>query len=211
MSAPASSGLRPAVFLDKDGTLVHDVPYNVDPTHVRLTPGARAGVRALRRAGYALVVATNQSGVARGLFAPEALGAVRDRIEALIGLTLDGFCFCPHHPAGRVPAYTAVCGCRKPLPGLLLRAASDLGLDLARSWMVGDILHDVEAGTRAGCRTVLLLGGSETEWITGPLRTPTRVAPDLAAAAEAILRADLQAAAPPERKAPDGSSPAARA
>lgn len=214
MSAPAT--LRPAVFLDKDGTLIDDLPYNVDPARIRLTGGAREGVRALRRAGYALVVATNQSGVARGFFAPDALAGVRARIEGLLGLPLDDFRFCPHLPGGRVPAYARACACRKPLPGLLTCAAADLGLDLARSWMVGDILHDVEAGTRAGCRTVLLLGGSETEWQLGPLRVPTLLAPDLAAAADAILaadRANSRLHAPPDRgeRTPDGSPPPARA
>lgn len=193
MTLTGTSALRPAVFLDKDGTLIDDVPYNVDPARICLTPGARDGVRALQRAGYALVVASNQSGVARGLFTVADLAGVRARIEALLGLRFDAFRFCPHLPTGRVPAFSRVCECRKPRPGLLLRAARDLGLDLARSWMVGDILHDVEAGTRAGCRSALLLNGSETEWQLGPHRTPTLLAPDLGAAVEAILAADRDA------------------
>lgn len=181
--------LRPAVFLDKDGTLIHDVPYNVDPAHVQLTVGAREGVRMLRAAGYALVVASNQSGVARGLFTPDDLVPVQHRIEHLLELTLDGFYCCPHLPDGRVDAYSIVCPCRKPRPGLLTRAARELGLDLGRSWMVGDILSDVEAGARAGCRTALLSYGSGAESFDGPLRTPTLVATDLHDAARRITLA----------------------
>lgn len=189
LSFRTSPGPRPAVFLDKDGTLVDDVPYNVDPARVHLTAGARAGARMLRAAGYALVVVTNQSGVARGLFPVEALGPVRARLEELLGLPLDGFYVCPHHPDGSVPAFATDCICRKPLPGMLTRAARDLRLDLARSWMVGDILHDVEAGDRAGCRTALLLSGGETAWRPGPHREPTLVATDLEGAARRILHA----------------------
>jgi D-glycero-D-manno-heptose 1,7-bisphosphate phosphatase len=182
---------RPAVFLDKDGTLIHDVPYNVDPARVQLTLGAREGVRVLRAAGYALVVASNQSGVARGLFTPDDLVRVRARIEQLLELTLDGFYCCPHLPDGLVDAYAIDCECRKPRPGLLTRAAQELGLDLERSWMVGDILSDVEAGARAGCRTVLLMCGFRTETFDGPLRTPTLIATDLHDAARRITSPSL--------------------
>jgi D-glycero-D-manno-heptose 1,7-bisphosphate phosphatase len=181
--------LRPAVFLDKDGTLVHDVPYNVDPARVQLTVGAREAVWMLRAAGYALVVASNQSGVARGLFSTEDLIGVRARLEDLLALGFDGFYCCPHLPDGQVRAYAIACECRKPRPGLLTRAARELGLDLSRSWMVGDILGDVEAGARAGCRTALLTGSGETESFDGPLRTPTLVATNLLDAARRITTA----------------------
>lgn len=176
---------RPAVFLDKDGTLVDDVPYNVDPARVRLTLGAREGARILRASGYALVVASNQSGIARGLFTADALCEVRDRIEHLLDLRLDGFYFCPHLPDG--PA--EVCECRKPRPGLLTRAADELSLDLRRSWMIGDILSDIEAGARAGCRTALLTFGARSEAFDSPLRTPTVVATNLHDAARRITLA----------------------
>lgn len=212
MTAPPhsyhSGNLRPAVFLDKDGTLIDDVPYNVDPARVRLTRGAREGVAMLRAAGYALVVASNQSGVARGLFTHRDLLAVRLRIEQLLELRFDGFYCCPHLPAGAVAEYAIVCGCRKPEPGLLTRAARELGLDLARSWMVGDILGDVEAGRRAGCRTVLLHpDGDPREWSREPERAPTIVAADLGEAARRILAA----ARPGERSPSDAPRPPARA
>ncbi|MGE3268581.1 MAG: D-glycero-alpha-D-manno-heptose-1,7-bisphosphate 7-phosphatase [Chloroflexota bacterium] len=181
---------RMAVFLDKDGTLVEDVPYNVDPVLVRLADDAVEALQTLHRAGYLLVVITNQSGVARGLFAESALPPVRQRLRTLlgeVGVPLAGFYYCPHHPEGIVDAYAVACACRKPADGLLRQAAHEHGIDLARSWMVGDILHDVEAGNRAGCRTVLLDVGHETEWELTPGRTPHVVARGLLDAARQIL------------------------
>jgi histidinol-phosphate phosphatase family protein len=183
---------RAAVFLDKDGTLVEDVPYNVNPDKVRLSPGAGAGLAALQSAGYRLVVVSNQSGVARGLFPESALLPAWQRLAALLaaeGVRVDGFYWCPHHPQGRVAPYAIACRSRKPAPGMLLRAAGELGLDLHASWLVGDILDDVEAGTRAGCRTVLIDNGHETEWRPGPARRPHHRAADLAEAARIILAA----------------------
>ncbi|AKP90560.1 D-glycero-alpha-D-manno-heptose-1,7-bisphosphate 7-phosphatase [Achromobacter ruhlandii] len=182
--------LRPAVFLDKDGTVLADVPYNVDPARMVYAPMAFAALNRLGAAGVALVVVSNQSGVARGLFPVAALEAVRVKLAAMFmaaGAWLEGFYWCPHHPSGRVAGYAIECDCRKPRPGLLLRAAGELGLDLSRSWFIGDILDDVEAANRAGCRSLLLDVGHETEWRTGPDRTPDARAPDLDAAARRVL------------------------
>src|SRR6478609_3356058 len=148
----------PAVFVDKDGTLINDVPYNVDPSLIELAPGAAEGAALLSAAGFALVVVSNQSGIARGLFPESAIAAVEARIRELLAeceVRLAGFYYCPHHPQGQVERYSMGCDCRKPAPGMLIRAAEELSLDLARSWMVGDILDDVEAGHRAGCRSIL--------------------------------------------------------
>jgi len=189
---------RAAVFLDKDGTLVVDVPYNVDPERISLTQGAVAGLRALHAAGYLLIVVSNQSGVARGFFEEAALGAVEARLRALLddaGVPLTGFYYCPHHPDGNVERYAVACACRKPGPGLLLQAAHEHDLDLGRSWLVGDILHDVEAGRRVGCRTILLDVGHETEWQLTPARTPDFTAADLDDAARLILGAEREAEA----------------
>ncbi len=179
-----------AVFLDKDGTLVEDVPYNVDPARIRLMPGAQDALQALHAAGYLIVVVSNQSGVARGLFPEQALRGVEQHLrEALgrAGVPLAGFYYCPHHRDGIVPAYAIACGCRKPEPGLIYRAACELAIDLHASWLMGDILDDVEAGRRAGCRTVLIDHGSETEWILTPERRPDHVVGDLAGAAQLVL------------------------
>jgi histidinol-phosphate phosphatase family protein len=181
---------RPAVFLDKDGTLIEDVPYNVDPELIRLTDGAVEGLRLLHAAGYVLIVVSNQSGVARGYFEEAALRAVERRLRDLLGaagVPLAGFYFCPHHPAGSVEAYAVDCACRKPADGLLRRAAREHGIDLARSWMIGDILHDVEAGHRSGCRTILLDVGHETEWDLTPARTPDVVSRSLLDAAQHVV------------------------
>jgi D-glycero-D-manno-heptose 1,7-bisphosphate phosphatase len=183
--------LRPAVFLDKDGTLVVDVPFNVDPSKVVLAPFAAEGLVRLRRVGYALVLVSNQPGVGLGRFPAAALAAVDDRLCELLaphGVTLDATYYCPHVPAPGDGHGVASCSCRKPAPGLLLRAAREHGLHLRRSWMIGDILHDVEAGRAAGCRTILLHNGGETEWRLGPGRTPHFTVPDLLQAAQIIAR-----------------------
>lgn len=178
-----------AIFLDKDGTLIDNVPYNVEPRRIRLSSGAGPALRLLARLDYRLFVVSNQAGIALGRFPEDAMGGVSDRLADLLfreNLSLDGFYYCPHDPRGTVAPYSIACDCRKPLPGLLLKAAAEHGIDLRASWMIGDILHDVEAGNRAGCRTVLLDNGNETEWRLGPRRIPTRMAPDLYAAAVLI-------------------------
>ena len=164
-----------AVFLDKDGTLIADKPYNVDPDRVELLPGVLPGLQRLHTAGYRLIVVTNQSGVARGLFPESALAGLEARLRQLLWMAhvpLAGFYYCPHHPQGCVTPYALDCTCRKPRPGLLLKAASTHHINLAQSWMMGDILDDVEAGHRAGCRTILIDNGNETEWQLSPQREP---------------------------------------
>ncbi len=183
--------MKKAVFIDKDGTLIDDIPYSTDPVHIRFAKGAPFCLRRLRAAGYELVIVSNQSGIARGYYEEKALVAVRERLVRMItgagGRLLD-FYYCPHHPDGTVPRYAVPCSCRKPEPGLLLTAASQYNLDLASSWMIGDILNDVEAGRRAGCRTILINNGNETEWDLSPGRYPDFIAGDLAEAAVIITR-----------------------
>ncbi|URI05965.1 HAD family hydrolase [Aquincola tertiaricarbonis] len=180
-----------AVFLDKDGTLVEDVPYNVDPALLRFTPQALPALQRLLQAGYRLVIVSNQSGLATGRFTSAQFKVLRlallDKLREEGGIEIAGFYVCPHAPA---TADGPGCDCRKPQPGMLKLAAQAHGLDLEGSWMVGDILDDVEAGRRAGCRTVLLDRGGETEWQLSPLRTPHHVCTDLAEAAQAILQDD---------------------
>jgi histidinol-phosphate phosphatase family protein len=179
----------PIVFLDKDGTLLENVPYNVEPGRITLVPGAEDALVMLRTAGFDVAVVSNQHGVAFGRFAETALDAVQHRIAELLaplGVRFRGLYYCPHHPHGTVSKYAVECNCRKPRCGLLMRARLELDVDLSRSWMVGDILDDVEAGERAGCRTILVDTGGETEWVRGPFRHPDLVVSDLAAAARAI-------------------------
>lgn len=190
---------RPAIFLDKDGTLVDDLPYNANPARITLCKGAGEALQALARLGYALVVVSNQQGIARGWLSDRDLCRARERIAALLAaydVRLDGFYWCPHWPWSCKGRLAFACACRKPAPGMLLRAADEHGLALAASWMVGDILDDIEAGRRAGCRTVLIDNGNETEWRCSPLRRPHRLAPDLLSAAQMIAAIDHPPHAP---------------
>jgi D-glycero-D-manno-heptose 1,7-bisphosphate phosphatase len=180
-----------AVFVDKDGTLIEDVPYNVDPSRVRLMPGAGAALARLSHAGVRVVVISNQPGVALGYFPEAALEGVETRVRELLapfGVPLDGFHYCPHHPGATVARYRRRCECRKPAPGLIRRAAAALQLNLHQSWLIGDILDDVEAAHRAGVRAVLFDAGGETQWTEGPCRHPDFVAHRFDAIADFILR-----------------------
>jgi D,D-heptose 1,7-bisphosphate phosphatase len=182
--------MKRAVFIDKDGTLVTDVPYNADPAKITLAPFAGMALARLKQAGFLLVLVTNQSGVARGYFPEIMLVGVFNQLNRLLGeegVRLDDCFYCPHHPQAVVKKYRCSCDCRKPQPGMLLEAAKKHDLDLGQSWMIGDILDDVEAGARAGCRTILLDNGHETLWQPGPCRRPSFTVPTLKAAAATIL------------------------
>lgn len=187
-----------AIFLDKDGTLVENVPNNVNPALIQLSWQAGHGLSLLKQLGFALIVVTNQPGVAKGLFTEAALRPVEHRLAerfAQYGAMLDGFYYCPHSPDGTIGRYAVSCHCRKPMPGMLLRAAQEHDIDLSQSWMIGDILNDIEAGRRAGCRTILIDNGNETEWALSALRTPHFTAPDLYAAATVVAaRVDVSLA-----------------
>jgi histidinol-phosphate phosphatase family protein len=164
---------RTAVFIDKDGTLLDDVPHNADPTLLRFQPGALESLAALAAAGLSLVVVTNQSGLSLGHFTRAQFSQLQAALEFQLSeaadIALTDFVVCPHTPA---PDGQPACLCRTPAPGMLIRAAREHRIDLAGSWMVGDTLDDVEAGRCAGCRTLLLDTGGETEWRRSPLRTP---------------------------------------
>nr|WP_228035479.1 HAD family hydrolase [Oculatella sp. LEGE 06141] len=188
-----------AIFLDKDGTLIENVPYNVDPSKIQFCEGAIEAVRSLFNASYRIFIITNQSGVAHGYFPEQKLAgvemALRDRLAA-VGVTLAGFYYCPHHAAGTVAAYALDCECRKPKPGMLLQAAQEHAIDLTRAWFIGDILNDVEAGRSAGCRTILIDNGNETEWHLCRSRLPHHVVLNLMDAANVILAIDRQPSLP---------------
>jgi D-glycero-D-manno-heptose 1,7-bisphosphate phosphatase len=148
-------------------------------------------LRDLQEAGYELVIVSNQAGVARGYFEEKDLQPVEEHLRrellAHSNVDLAGFYYCPHHPEGVVPRYAVECACRKPNPGLLLKAAEELNIDLQQSWMVGDILNDVEAGNLSGCSTVLIDNGNETEWVLTDERQPDFIVTNLKEAAQAIL------------------------
>jgi D-glycero-D-manno-heptose 1,7-bisphosphate phosphatase len=178
--------MNKAIFLDKDGTLINDIPYNVDPKLVTLANDSIEGLRRLQDLGYQLIVISNQSGIARGLFKPEDLNAVEQKLQELLSphkIKLSAFFYCPHDDNNG-------CDCRKPKPGMILQAARQFNIDLSQSWMIGDILNDVEAGNKAGCHTVLINNGNETEWLITDDRQPSFLAKNLNQAAEIIDRAE---------------------
>ena len=182
--------MRRAVFLDKDGTLIDNVPYNVNPLCVTLARDAGRALRALKEHGFLLVVVSNQPGVALARFSLQSLGRVERRIQELLApsaVEIDAFYYCPHLPQAPNVRYAVRCLCRKPQPGLLRQAAREWQIDLTQSWLVGDILDDVEAGNRAGCRTVLVHNGNETEWRLGEHRQPHYLVNTLYQAARFIL------------------------
>lgn len=153
-----------ALFLDRDGTLVYPVPYPSRPEDLCLYADLGPELSALQARGFRLIIVTNQSGVALGYFRTVDLERMHTALAAHLrtyGVELTGIYACPHHPQGVIPEFATACACRKPHPGLLLQAAAEHHIDLASSWMVGDILDDVEAGKRAGCRTILVDLGTE--------------------------------------------------
>ena len=162
-----------AVFLDRDGTLIHDPGYLADPSGVVLFDDVGDALRSFVDAGFALVVCTNQSGIARGRYDEPAYRRVAKRLDELLaseGVSLLATYFCPFHPEGTVPAYARDHDDRKPAPGMWLRAAADHGIDLAASYSLGDGERDVVAGKRAGTTTVLIAGGRD-KWplpVDGP-------------------------------------------
>jgi D,D-heptose 1,7-bisphosphate phosphatase len=155
-----------AVFLDRDGTINEEIGYMDRLEKLRLIPGAAEAIRLINESGLKTVVVTNQSGVARGMFDEGLVHQVNARLREMLraeGAAIDGIYFCPHHPTAGREDYLRACDCRKPAPGLLLRAAEDLQIDLARSYMVGDTIKDIEAGTRAGAKGILVRTGLGTE------------------------------------------------
>ena len=171
---------RQALFLDRDGTLVHPGRYPSRPEDLHLYDGIGPELRFLQKAGFRLVIITNQAGIARGYFTEADLRRMHAHLTselAFLGVHLDGIYYCPHHIDGVIPELAIHCDCRKPQPGMLLQAAADLEIDLQNSWFVGDILDDIEAGNRAGCRTILVDLGTE-QAPAQPLRHPNFVARD---------------------------------
>jgi D,D-heptose 1,7-bisphosphate phosphatase len=179
---------RPAVFLDRDGTVIEHVPYLSDPALVRLLPGSAEAMVRLRRAGFARVLVTNQSAIGRGMMTVDRLAEIHAELESQLaaqGAALDAIYYCPVAPDGD-DRTVVECPDRKPGPGMLLRAAAERNLDLGASWMVGDLISDVLAGLNAGCRSILVQSGQAAAE-AATLAGRSLVAADLAAAADVIL------------------------
>jgi D,D-heptose 1,7-bisphosphate phosphatase len=205
-----------AVFLDRDNTIIDDPGYIGDPSLVRLLPGVEQAIKSLQAAGYKIVVVTNQSGIARGLLTEAMLERIHDELRRQLAVKeayLDAIYYCPYHPEGTVEGYAIDSGLRKPRPGMLLKAAGEMDLELAGSWMVGDSPRDIEAGQRAGCRTIRVRTrqtapkqqmDQEDEGVQADFTVR-----NLAEAAKIILRGDEQHAEPAQAVEPvqpaDGS------
>ena len=183
--------LRPVVFLDRDGTINQDSGYLSDPKELELIPGAEKAIARLKRAGYAVVVVTNQSGIARGYYTVKELDAVNREMSrrlALAGAKVEAYYYCPHHAEhAAMDRYALDCECRKPNPGMLIRAARELGLDLGRSFMVGDHHSDLVAGKRAGARSIQVQTGHASRHPDIPDEDRDYLAADLGGAVDWIL------------------------
>jgi D-glycero-D-manno-heptose 1,7-bisphosphate phosphatase len=187
-----TGGGRPAVFIDRDGTLIEETGYLSTLERLVFFPYSIDAVRQLNRGGFAVVVITNQAGIARGIVDESFVGEAHRHIDSRLragGAAVAGYYYCPHHPEGIVEAFRVRCDCRKPQPGMLLRAAAELQIDLARSFTVGDRWQDVRAGAAAGTRTVLVRTGygRDAERQPGDGAAAGRIADNLAAAVAWIL------------------------
>ncbi|MDP7163353.1 MAG: HAD family hydrolase [Phycisphaerae bacterium] len=159
-----------AVFLDRDHTLIEDPGYLSDPDAVKLLPGVELAIKSLHQAGYKIVVCTNQSAIARGILTEESLEKIHAEMRRQLadkGAHLDAIYYCPYHPEGTVDKYAMQSDLRKPKPGMLLKGAKEHDIDLSQSWMVGDSPRDIEAGHRAGCRTIRMRLGGEVSSAEG--------------------------------------------
>jgi D-glycero-D-manno-heptose 1,7-bisphosphate phosphatase len=189
------------VFLDRDGTINEEVGYIDRIEKLQIIPGAAGAIRRINESGMKAVVVTNQSGIARGYFDEAFVLETHARLREMLrkeGASIDAFFFCPHHPSEGKTEYVRICDCRKPAPGMLLRAAGELRIDLERSYIIGDTLRDMEAGARAGTRRILVRTGFGEESLSdlgaipemggGPVARPTHICADLPDAVNWILR-----------------------
>lgn len=188
--------MKPAAFLDRDGTILDELGYVTPSSTIVIYPWSADSIRLLKRAGYAVVMITNQGGIGLGLYDHEFVKATHDRLHkefAEAGAEIDAWYYCPHHPEAVVEEYRMVCECRKPGTAMLRDAARDLDLDLSRSWVVGDQWRDVQLAHAAGCRSVLVRTGhgalQEAAW-PQDVAPPTETCDNLMAAVSVILEHD---------------------
>ncbi|MCS7016226.1 MAG: HAD family hydrolase [Gemmatales bacterium] len=170
---------RCALFLDRDGVLIEEAPYISSPNQVRLLSGAAEAVARVNRLGVPVIVITNQSGIARGLFTEADLVAVHRRLDELLareGAHIDRYYYCPHHPAAARTEYRRACACRKPAPGLLHQAAHEMSVELEHSFFIGDRMSDIQAATAAGCSAILVRTGHGQRWQHAWQTIPLRLA-----------------------------------
>jgi D-glycero-D-manno-heptose 1,7-bisphosphate phosphatase len=190
--------MRPAAFLDRDGTIIDELGYLTPGSSIAVYPWSGDAIRLLKRAGYAVVIVTNQGGIGLGLYDHDFVKTTHTSLGKQFGeagAEIDAWYYCPHHPESVVEEYRAACECRKPGTGMLRDAARDLDLDLKRSWVVGDQWRDVQLAHAARCRSVLIRTGhgatQEAAW-PGHLAPATVVCDNLIAAVSAILERDAR-------------------
>jgi D-glycero-D-manno-heptose 1,7-bisphosphate phosphatase len=170
-----------AIFFDRDDTLIEDPGYINNPEQVKLLDGVPEALIQLKALGYKLIVVTNQSAVAHGIVTEKVLGEIHDRLNQLLAnknAFLDRIYYCPYHPEGVVPKYRKESDCRKPNPGMLLKAADEMNIDLSKSWCVGNSNGDIEAGRRAGCKTILIDLPPSRQKQVSPMELLARATPD---------------------------------
>jgi D-glycero-D-manno-heptose 1,7-bisphosphate phosphatase len=185
---------QPAVFLDRDGTINVEKEYLYKEEDFEFIPGVPEAIRALKNAGYLVVVVTNQSGVGRGYYDSDAVNILHRHIQKQLSgfdTAVDAFYICPHHPEHGVGQFLQDCDCRKGKPGMLLQAAQDYDIDLTRSYMIGDKIEDVEAGQNAGSTPILVLTGYGQRDLQKLATNSVKVCADLAEAVQEILKNDL--------------------
>jgi D-glycero-D-manno-heptose 1,7-bisphosphate phosphatase len=173
--------MKPAVFLDRDGTLIEEVNYLSRVEDLRLFPYTRRAVNILKDNGFLIIVITNQSGIGRGIFDEISMRSIHDEIQTELGGAIDGFYFCPHLPCDG-------CDCRKPGLGMIMAASADFEIDIENSWVIGDKKIDVETGQRAKMRTALVLTGYGMQHKNSIEREPDLICSDLATASESIIK-----------------------
>lgn len=167
--------MRKAVFLDKDGTIIQNIPYNIDFTKIRITIQAVEGLKLLQKMGYIFIIITNQSGVEKGYFSEqEFIKHIHYIIDMFWqrGIFITSYYYCPHDYKKTSQGYVKPCYCGKPKPGMIIDAAKEFFINLSQSWMIGDILNDIEAGNAAFVKTILINNGNETEWHLNEKRKP---------------------------------------
>ncbi len=179
-----------AVFIDRDGTLIEDVGYISSIDALSVIDGSADAIRRLNKAGIKVVIITNQAGIARGFFDEDTLITIHERLIEILSehnAVIDKIYYCPHYPEGTVPEYSISCLCRKPEPGMVEKAVEELGIDLKRSYIVGDKASDIELAQRIGARGILVLTGYGSNVVKDNEVNPTYIAPSLKEAVEWIL------------------------
>lgn len=187
---PAPNAGEPFVFLEK-GALLQDQPLNMDPARLRFASGWMIALERLHQAGFSIAIVSNESGLALGFYDERALEAVQRQVAVRFmsrGIGLAGFLYCPHHVDGTVAQFAKACECRLPRPDLFRRAGQELRADLRRSWLIGSAMDAIKAARSAGCRTIVVDSGQESEFLVSRRQASSQhVAPDLSAAAALII------------------------